>query len=267
MTVAGQKRGHAEMDLSSLSSQSEASSVVSAPLSSNGSEGSAGGDVDVDVDGPPAKKRARVKFEPEVEVRRFLRDGDRDRDEKGRKAGNGGEPVKTTAIVREEVRRAIQRHVSGSDSDAYDRVKEVFLADPKKLRDGDNDEDAYELPTHASLKNHLLGLLSNVSALDRRCNGLVEAVLGSEWLGRDEKYVRLFIRFLGNLGAAQGGYLGAVLKMLVDGLGDGMYLDLLYPSVSCMLFRVLIDGLCFYSFKSSRETPWLPCCSQFRDLC
>jgi RNA polymerase I-specific transcription initiation factor RRN3 len=135
-----------------------------------------------------------------------------------REQGNTGAPEKSSAVVREEVRRAIQRHITGTDSEAYDRIKEIFSADPRR-----RDEDGmfpYDVPTHTTLRYHLLGLLSNVASLDRSCNGLVNAVLNSVWLGRDESYIKLYIRFLGNLAAAQGSYLGPVLKMLVSYLGD-----------------------------------------------
>lgn len=211
----GQKRKLTDLELSSTSSDSPPSSLAG---SSEGTDGQ-------------KKKKARVKFEPEVEVR-FLKDErERNAGNKERSGGNGGEVGKSTAVVREEVRRAIQRHVTGTASEAYDRVKEVFLADPKKAGDDEEGDEEFELPSPESLRNHLLGLLSNVSALDRRCNELVNAVLGSEWLGRDESYVKLFVRFLGNLAAAQGGYLGPVLKMLVNGFADGMYLP--RPFIAC----------------------------------
>ncbi|EER29415.1 RNA polymerase I specific transcription initiation factor RRN3 family protein [Coccidioides posadasii C735 delta SOWgp] len=172
-------------------------------------------DVSTGSDSPgaavPNKKRARVTFEMDTPGKG-----------PGQQAvisGDVGAPAyeKSTALVREEVSRAIQRHLVG-DSDAYDRVKEIFSVDPKALEvDG---SPVYDLPTHTSLKNHLLGLLSNVSALDSACSGLVHAVLDSEWLGRDEAYVKLFVRFLGTLAAARGGYLTAVLRMLVNNLRE-----------------------------------------------
>lgn len=235
--AAGQKRKHDDLELSSASSGDSAAgsgSGSSPPSSSVGSDESA----------DRKKKKARVTFEPEVEVR-LLRDerrkgGDGDGEKKVKAKGE-----KSTAVVREEVRRAIQRHVSGSESDAYERVKEVFLADPKRKAGEDDDDEMdlgrqLELPTHESLRNHLMGLLSNVSALDRRCNELVNAVVGSEWLGRDESYVKLFVRFLGNLTAAQGGYLGPVLKMLVNGLADGMFLP------PCLLFVSSVEPSSVY---------------------
>lgn len=149
---------------------------------------------------PSPRKRPRVQFD----MRRATHDG-----QQARTAD------KSAALVREEVRRAIQRHVSDGGSEAYDQIKEVFTADPRKW-----DEAGVDIPTHTSLRNHLMGLLSNVAALDRSCNGLVTAVLDSQWLGRDESYVKLYIRFLGNLTAAQGIYLGPVLRMLVKNLGE-----------------------------------------------
>jgi RNA polymerase I-specific transcription initiation factor RRN3 len=183
--IAGKKRTMIEMDFSSQPSSSS-------PPSDAGSR-----------DGPPPPKRARVQFDATAEKGQHMRD------EKPRE--------KSVALVREEVRRAIQRHVSGTDSEGYDQVKEIFTIDPKKLYD----EDSPEVPSPTAIKRHLTGLLSNISALDRNCSGLVNAVLSSEWLGRDESYVKLFVRFLGNLCAAHTGYLRSVLKMLVNYFGEG----------------------------------------------
>ena len=185
------------------------SSMDGNPLSSDSSN-------EVNVSSP--RKRVRVRFEPEVDVHQAEVLDHR----------AAVEPEKSAAVVREEVRRAIQRHISASDSEAYDRIKEMFSVDPRRASDDDDDEGEYEedgdlipqgVPTPTTLKNHLLGLLSNVASLDRSCSGLVYSVLNSEWLGRDESYVKLFIRLLGNIAAAQGTYLGAVLRMLVSHLG------------------------------------------------
>ncbi|KAL4802744.1 RNA polymerase I-specific transcription initiation factor RRN3 [Aspergillus unguis] len=160
---------------------------------------------------PSPRKKTRVQFDEDVEMREIPY-SDKQRN------SEVGTTDKSAAVVREEVRRAIQRHVSGGDSEAYDRVKEIFTINPRR-RDA-NGLPPSNVPTHNTLKNHLMGLLSNVVALDRSCNGLVSAVLGSEWLGRDESYIKLFIRFLGNLAAAQGAYLAPVLKMLTNYMAE-----------------------------------------------
>ncbi|PGH07242.1 hypothetical protein AJ79_06346 [Helicocarpus griseus UAMH5409] len=188
-SIIGQKRKAVEINMSSPASSDMAASSDDGASSFTSPS--------------PVKKRPRVKFEMDLQD-----------NNKQQKLENGG-AEKSTAMVREEVRRAIQRHLTG-DSEAYDRVKEVFTADPKELED--DGSSVYDLPSPTSLKNHLLGLFSNVSALDGSCSGLVHAVLNSEWLGRDEAYVKLFVRFLGTLAAARGGYLNTVLKMLVHGL-------------------------------------------------
>lgn len=188
--AAGVKHELTDMDLSLSPSSS---------VASDGSDGT-----------PSPRKRVRVQFDKDVEMREASWSG------QDKELAVSAE--KSAAVVREEVRRAIQRHVSGTDSEAYDRIKEIFSADPRR-----RDEDGLlseDLPTHTTLKHHLMGLLSNVSSLDRSCNGLVNAVLHSEWLGRDESYIKLYIRFLGNLAAAQGSYLGSVLKMLANHLGE-----------------------------------------------
>ena len=129
---------------------------------------------------------------------------------------------KSAAVVREEVRRAIQRHVSSSDNEAYDRLRAVFTARRRGSRDDSEDynDTEEEMPSPAMLRYHVMGLLSNVASLNRSCSELVHTVLNSEWLGRDEAYVKLFIRFIGNLAAAHGMYLGTVLRMLVSHLSD-----------------------------------------------
>ncbi|KAI9371998.1 RNA polymerase I-specific transcription initiation factor RRN3 [Aspergillus egyptiacus] len=165
-----------------------------------------------DAEGQPSpRKKTRVQFDEDVEMREIPYSD-------ATKNGHGGVADKSAAVVREEVRRAIQRHVSGGDSEAYDRVKEIFAISP--LRREANGMAPSNVPTHNTLKHHLMGLLSNVAALDRSCNGLVQAVLSSEWLGRDASYIKLYIRFLGNLAAAQSTYLGSVLKMLTNYMGE-----------------------------------------------
>lgn len=187
--MAGQKRKMMELDISSQPSTSSAPSDAG------------------NRDGPGPAKRARVQFDASADTGRM-----------NRTASDDDQPQeKSAALIREEIRRAIQRHITGTDSEGYDQIKEVFTINPRDLYD----EDSPEVPSPTTVKRHLMGLLSNVSALGRDCSGLVNAILSSEWLGRDESYVKLFIRFLGNLSAAHTGYLRLVLKMLVNYLGEG----------------------------------------------
>ncbi|ODH53665.1 hypothetical protein GX48_00083 [Paracoccidioides brasiliensis] len=223
-SIIGQKRRRIDISMSS-----SASADISASSDAEGDDGNwnangDGNDDDDDNDDDdenddgaaspitrpslPLKKRARVKFEMDLH-----NTSDNNGNDNGNSNGMNGE--KSTAMVREEVRRAIQRHLNG-DSELYDRVKEIFTADPKELEE--DGSAVYDVPSPKVLRNYLLGLFSNVSSLDGRCSGLVHAVLASEWLGRDEGYVRLFVRFLGTLAAARGTYLNSVLRMLVMGL-------------------------------------------------
>lgn len=181
------------------------SSDISAPSSDSSTEA---------APSQPRKKRARVTFEMDLPSESSQ--------ERGGQSGlqnnvtaMSAPSEKSAALVREEVRRSIQRHLAG-DSDAYDRIKEIFTADPTALED--DGTPVYDLPTDTSLKNHLQGLQANVAALDGNCNGLVYAVLSSHWVGRDEKYVKQFVRFLGTLAVAKGAFLNSVLKMLVGNL-------------------------------------------------
>ena len=110
-------------------------------------------------------------------------------------------------FVREDVRRALLHHVQGVDSTGYDRVKNVFSS-----RREENEEEV----DGESVRRHLIALAGNVSLLGKKCSGLVHQVLGCQWVGRDEGFVSVFVRFMGNLCSAQAGYLGACLRMLVE---------------------------------------------------
>ncbi len=101
------------------------------------------------------------------------------------------------------VQVAIEQHRIGQDVE-YNRIKEVFTT-------LSTEEDS-----SADASGHVHALIRNISLLDRSCSGLVHAVIGYEWLGRDKAFVALFVRFLGTLVSAQGIYVGAVLGMLVE---------------------------------------------------
>ncbi|EGD97283.1 hypothetical protein TESG_04694 [Trichophyton tonsurans CBS 112818] len=198
-SVAGQKRKQLDLSIpSELSTGSAYSDTNASPTTATTPGGSPG----------PRRKRARVKFDISVgSPVSPVKTMDTEADEKAAE--------RDRALTREEVRRAIQRHLMGH-SEGYDRIKEMFSVDPKALED--DGTPVFDLPSPVLLKNHLMGLLGNVSSLDGSCSGLVHAMLKSEWVGRDTAYVRLFAQFLATLCAARGGYLNSVLKMLVNGL-------------------------------------------------
>ncbi len=144
------------------------------------------------MDAPSSpSKRSRVTFDSDVEI--VSADDDQDLD-----------PL----VVKEQVRRAIERH-RFREEDAYERIKSYFSTSPDKSN----------APSTKVLKFHLQALLANVTSLDKDCSGLVNAILYSEWAGRDEQYYALFVRFLNNLAAAQRGYQSKIMSVLVELLG------------------------------------------------
>ena len=144
----------------------------------------------MDIASSPSK-RSRVTFDPDVQV--VSPDDEDDLD---------------PALVREEVRRAIKRHLNGED-EAYNQVKAIFTKDPQ----------ADNAPSTATVRVHLQAVYANVSSLNKRCDDLVSAILFAEWIGRDEAYFSLYAKFVGLLAAAQGGYLGRIMFALVELLG------------------------------------------------
>jgi RNA polymerase I-specific transcription initiation factor RRN3 len=147
---------------------------------------------DMETPSSPSK-RSRVTFDSDVEY--VSADSDDEVDPQ---------------LIREQVRRAIQRHLAGDDDEAYEKVKQIFSADPKN-------ENA---PSSKAVHAHLQAILAHISSLDKSCNGLVNAILFCEWLGRDESFVKLYIKVLGNLAAAKSGFLGKILYTLVEMFGE-----------------------------------------------
>lgn len=153
----------------------------------------AGLDDDILSAPPSPNKKARVTFSetPDVKVMEEYQ-------VKGRSLDS----------VRGEVKRALQAHIKG-DSEGYDMIKHVF----SPRQNDDEDDDAEEM---ADIKSYVIALTSYASSLNKSCSDLVKAILGCEWMGRDEGFVRAYIQLLGTLASAHGAYVGEVLEMLVN---------------------------------------------------
>jgi RNA polymerase I-specific transcription initiation factor RRN3 len=67
---------------------------------------------------------------------------------------------------------------------------------------------------------------------------LVKAILACNWIGRDEKFVRAYVHFLGSLASAQGAYVGTVLGMLVGQFYGGK-LDLLLLRWTSLTYNIV----------------------------
>ena len=145
-----------------------------------------------DGSSPAPAKRAKVTFDDTVEVQDLH------------------EWEKAPELILEEVRRAIQRHTQGEDS-GYDDLKSVYTAKGKGKKE----------VSSATMKSYTMALLSNVSSLNKSCSDLVYAVLNSEWLGREEDYVRAFMRLMANIVSSHGMFVTDVLRMLVENLTGG----------------------------------------------
>ena len=150
---------------------------------------------------PPSSpsKRVKVAFNEDVEVK-LVDEWDR-----------------APEIVREEVNRALRRYTHG-DFEGYQRLVNIYSVN----------EGQAEIPSNSDLEHHTAALLSNVALLNRSCSSLVRAVLHSDWVRRDEHYVSLFTKFLGNLVSAQGAWLAETLESLVASFVRGTSTVCLY---------------------------------------
>ena len=146
---------------------------------------------DDDEGAPPSSptKRAKVTFDTDVEVHVME------------------EWEKAPTLVQEEVRRAFAKRALG-DSSGYEKLKDVYS--PK--------EDQEEELSSNTLKNYTIALLGDVSTLNKSNADLVHLILKSEWLGRQEDYITVYVRLLANIVSAHGVFLGDAMRMLVTNL-------------------------------------------------
>ncbi|KIW03968.1 uncharacterized protein PV09_04802 [Verruconis gallopava] len=112
---------------------------------------------------------------------------------------------KTLSLVREEVRRALDKHSMGEDA-LYDGLREILTTKP----------DAAEAPSSSLLKRYMIAITGFCGVIGRRGSALVQAITQMKWLGRDEEFVKLYQRLLANLITTYGGYAHEILESLVD---------------------------------------------------
>lgn len=141
---------------------------------------------------PAPAKRAKVTFDERVEVQ-DVHDWE-----------------KAPEVILEEVHRTLQRHAHGEES-GYDGLKNIYQTGKKDTKS----------VSSVAIRSYTAALLSNISFLNKSCSDLVHAVLNSQWLGREDDYVKVYLRLVANIVSSQGLFLGEVLGMLVENLTAG----------------------------------------------
>ncbi|QDS68264.1 hypothetical protein FKW77_010628 [Venturia effusa] len=137
-----------------------------------------------------SSKRAKVQFNEEdnkIEVYKAWNDD------------------KALPQVQEEVRRALEKHLNG-DSSFYDSLAQLFMIKPVS-------DDAL---SNTLLRRYIIALTGYTNLMGKRCTELVEAVLETQWLGRDDDFVVCYRRLLVNMIATHGGLAQTVLSSLVN---------------------------------------------------
>lgn len=141
---------------------------------------------------PAPEKRAKVTFDSDV---------------KTNVVGRWEKPVE---LIQQEVRHALGDD-SAADNSSYTQVKDVYA------RNAASEDE----PSSGTLQKYTMALMNNVSSLSKSRSELVFAILNSQWLGRQQEYVALYVRFLANLASAQGVFLTDTFRMLVENLTAG----------------------------------------------
>jgi len=125
-------------------------------------------------------------------------------------------------LVKEEVRSAIDTHHRArddkQDDSAYEQLRMTFISAASSVgHDGqlrEADGSVLDRPSTALLKKYMVALIGRVSEL-KGCANLVVAILQANWIGRDEAFVALYVRFMGALAGAVPGYMRAILDRII----------------------------------------------------
>lgn len=142
-------------------------------------------DTDDEAQLSQSTKKLKVAFSPNVDIR-IMNDWDE----------------KTLDLIKTEVETAIDLHLRpGDDRDDtnYARLLQAL---------------GQENPSARLLKKYLVALNARVSSLGE-CGKLVMAVLDWQWLGRDDAFAALYIRFLCSTAIAHSKFLPALMDKLV----------------------------------------------------
>ncbi|KAK3645123.1 DNA independent RNA polymerase I transcription factor [Elasticomyces elasticus] len=148
-------------------------------------------DTDDEMGLSSSTKRLKVAFSPRVDVR-IMEDWNE----------------KSYDLVKEEVRLGVEQHLAhGEGRDDTHYVKLLQL-----LSQHVGSDDA---PSSALLKKYLLAINAKVSALGQ-CNKLATAVLDLSWLGRDDIFASLYVRFLMGVATTHSKFIPSILERLVS---------------------------------------------------
>ena len=147
-------------------------------------------DTDDEASLSSSTKKLRVAFDPKIDVR-IMDDWD----------------DKSFDLVKEEVRQGIERHVAPADR----RDDAQYL---KLLHLLGQDVFSSDAPSTKLLSKYLLAIDARVSSLGD-CGKLVSAMLDISWVGRDDTFVGLFMRFLLDLASAHPKFIPAMTERLV----------------------------------------------------
>jgi len=135
-------------------------------------------------------KKLKVAFDPNVDVR-IMDDWSE----------------KSFELVKEEVRLGVERHLARGDQ--RDDTQYISL-----LQLIGQEAGSGEAPSGKLLKKYILAVDAKISSLGE-CGKLAAAVLDLAWVGRDDIFVGLYIKFLTSLAMAHSKFISAIMQSLV----------------------------------------------------
>lgn len=136
-------------------------------------------------------KKLKVEFDPNVEIR-IVEDWSE----------------KSFDLVKEEVRLSVDRHLAPTekrDDTQYTKLLQAL---------GQDATDSGAL-SGGLLKKYLLAIEGKISKIGG-CGKLATAAMNLSWLGRDDVFVGLFIRFLTSLATSHARFIPSIMQKLVS---------------------------------------------------
>ncbi|KAI5813089.1 RNA polymerase I-specific transcription initiation factor RRN3 [Pyronema omphalodes] len=115
--------------------------------------------------------------------------------------------------VKDFVKNALDERANGKMA-GYEELRRKFQASPEEF------DEQSPAPSSQELQMTIKALTGVVSRLDTKCESLVECIIATNWVGRDNMFVSAYVKLLANLVSAHAHYMGNVTKMLVQNLGS-----------------------------------------------
>lgn len=140
----------------------------------------------------------------------------------------------TQNVVHTYIINALEMYDKGQKTD-YEDLRKQFSTDPKSPG----------APSPAELKRLLFSLIHVASKLNSNYQNLIDDILKTYWIGRDNDFVSIYVQFLGAIATAHSGYIPLIIKMLIQIMASDLHLAESLPNETPIAPNLIYDRVHF----------------------